>query len=231
MLVLKTLSLSPMTNTERSWMWVGHNFVEGNSSQEKLAVRFKTLKLATDFHDKVMECVEVCTLLSMLLFALLISLLCICSIIFRKYQQIVYIIYHSFKQKLKNAPEEAKKEEVKETPSQVAPLRLPKHLQTSARADEALFAKVAEYTGATTGTTPTEPQTSQPASETGLTQSNQFAQSPFKQNFFARQEEKKTASTEDEEEDEDEHHEEDYDPECDNSEGYYNEVCGILFYS
>lgn len=49
-----------MKNSDRAWTWAGINYAENVAGeQETLAVRFKTIDLATCFHDKVVECVRV----------------------------------------------------------------------------------------------------------------------------------------------------------------------------
>lgn len=61
MLLFMDLQLLPMKNSNRAWTWAGMNYGEENAAgeQEMLAVRFKTPVGATNFHDKVVECVRV----------------------------------------------------------------------------------------------------------------------------------------------------------------------------
>ncbi|KPI93429.1 E3 SUMO-protein ligase RanBP2 [Papilio xuthus] len=60
MLLFMDLQLLPMKNSNRAWTWAGMNYGEENAAgeQEMLAVRFKTPVIATNFHDKVVECVR-----------------------------------------------------------------------------------------------------------------------------------------------------------------------------
>lgn len=60
MLLYMDLELLPMKNSDRAWTWAGRNFAENSAGeQETLAVRFKSVDLATAFHDKIVECVRV----------------------------------------------------------------------------------------------------------------------------------------------------------------------------
>lgn len=59
MLIFKDLELLPMKNSDRAWTWYGNNYAESAGEQETLAVRFKSVALATAFQEKVMECVKV----------------------------------------------------------------------------------------------------------------------------------------------------------------------------
>lgn len=111
MLLYMDLELLPMKNSDRAWTWAGRNFAENSAGeQETLAVRFKSVDLATAFHDKIVECVR----------------------------------------KLQAAAAQAVREvnELKESETfdNVSPLRLPKHLQESARADNAITAEVIQRT-------------------------------------------------------------------------------------
>ncbi|XP_026324308.1 E3 SUMO-protein ligase RanBP2-like isoform X2 [Hyposmocoma kahamanoa] len=104
MLLFMDLELLPMKNSDRAWTWAGRNFAENPSGeQETLAVLFKSVELATNFRDKVNECIR----------------------------------------KLQAAAAEAIREDVEKP---VEPLRLPKGLQDSARADPAMSTKVTEVT-------------------------------------------------------------------------------------
>ncbi|KAL4715252.1 hypothetical protein ACJJTC_007834 [Scirpophaga incertulas] len=59
MLLFMDLELLPLKNSDRAWTWAGRNYAETPSGQqEMLAVRFKNLQIATEFHDKVVECVR-----------------------------------------------------------------------------------------------------------------------------------------------------------------------------
>ncbi|XP_022125731.2 E3 SUMO-protein ligase RanBP2 [Pieris rapae] len=98
MLIFMDLELLPMKNSNSAWTWAGNNYVDGNGSQETLAVRFKSVELANNFRDKVLQCVR----------------------------------------KLQVAAADAirKEKEEKENPfGNVAPLRLPKGMAESSRAD------------------------------------------------------------------------------------------------
>ncbi|CAG9782912.1 unnamed protein product [Diatraea saccharalis] len=110
MLIFMDLELLPMKNSDRAWTWAGRNYAEtAAGEQETLAVRFKSVDLATGFRDKIVECVR----------------------------------------KLQATAAQAIREEKEsnETPfTTVTPLRLPKHLQDSARADKAMSAKAEEHT-------------------------------------------------------------------------------------
>ncbi|CAG4963166.1 unnamed protein product [Parnassius apollo] len=116
MLLFMDLELLPMKNSDRAWTWAGINYAENVAGeQETLAVRFKSSNIATNFHDKVVECVR----------------------------------------KLQAAAAEAIRKE-KETSvvefESVAPLRLPKHLENSARADNVILAKTEEQVVSTNTT-------------------------------------------------------------------------------
>ncbi|PZC87160.1 hypothetical protein B5X24_HaOG201396 [Helicoverpa armigera] len=155
MLLYMDLELLQMKNSDRAWTWAGRNFAENPAGeQETLAVRFKSVDLATSFHDKVVECVR----------------------------------------KLQASAAQAVREE-KEAESNAAPLRLPKHLQESARADNAITAEVIQRTSVTSA----EQEADSTGDDTGVTE-------VFKQVHFQESEE----DHDDEEEDYD------YD-------GYYNE--------
>ncbi|XP_063392592.1 E3 SUMO-protein ligase RanBP2-like [Cydia fagiglandana] len=109
MLIFMDLELLPMSKSDRAWTWAGRNYAENPAGdQETLAVRFKTMDMATEFFDKVKECVR----------------------------------------KLQAAAAQAvrKEKEVEEKPKGMALLRLPKHLQDSARADNALAMKTDRQT-------------------------------------------------------------------------------------
>ncbi|CAG9857682.1 unnamed protein product [Phyllotreta striolata] len=56
-LVTKDLELKAMT-TEKSWMWVGYNFVDDETNLEKLAVRFKKPETALEFRTVVERATE-----------------------------------------------------------------------------------------------------------------------------------------------------------------------------
>ncbi|CAH2099768.1 unnamed protein product [Euphydryas editha] len=58
MLIFKDLELLPMKNSDRAWTWYGNNYAESAGEQETLAVRFKSVALATAFQEKVTECVR-----------------------------------------------------------------------------------------------------------------------------------------------------------------------------
>ncbi|XP_048004497.1 E3 SUMO-protein ligase RanBP2-like [Leguminivora glycinivorella] len=119
MLIFMDLELLPMSKSDRAWTWAGRNYAENPvGDQETLAVRFKTLQLATEFFDKVKECV-------------------------RKLQAAAA-----------QAVREDKAEE--EKPKGMALLRLPKHLQDSARADIAMAMKTDRQTVEATEQTKTE---------------------------------------------------------------------------
>lgn len=62
MLIFMDLELLPLKNSDRAWSWAGCNYAESAGEQETLAVRFKSVDLATAFRDKVVECVRVCAL-------------------------------------------------------------------------------------------------------------------------------------------------------------------------
>ncbi|KAJ0181271.1 hypothetical protein K1T71_003356 [Dendrolimus kikuchii] len=110
MLLFMDLELLPLKNSDRAWTWAGRNYAETPAGeQETLAVRFKSIELATTFHDKVVECV-------------------------RKLQAAAA-----------QSVVEEKKVEMRKFEG-VTPLRLPKHLDVSARADGTLSAKVEEQT-------------------------------------------------------------------------------------
>ncbi|XP_063633731.1 E3 SUMO-protein ligase RanBP2-like [Cydia splendana] len=109
MLIFMDLELLPMSKSDRAWTWAGRNYAENPAGeQETLAVRFKNLDMATEFFDKVKECVR----------------------------------------KIQAAAAQAVREEkeVEEKPKGMALLRLPKHLQDSARADNALAMKTDSHT-------------------------------------------------------------------------------------
>ncbi|XP_045529661.1 E3 SUMO-protein ligase RanBP2 [Pieris brassicae] len=98
MLIFMDLELLPMKNSTSAWTWAGNNYVDGNGTQETLAVRFKSVELANSFRDKVLQCVR----------------------------------------KLQVAAADAirKEKEEKENPFEsLAPLRLPKGMAESSRAD------------------------------------------------------------------------------------------------
>ncbi|KAK9885829.1 hypothetical protein WA026_013700 [Henosepilachna vigintioctopunctata] len=57
-LITPTFELQPMTTCDKAWVWAGHNFVDGQSCLEKLAVRFKHEKTAKSFFDSVKSCVS-----------------------------------------------------------------------------------------------------------------------------------------------------------------------------
>lgn len=60
MLIYMDLELLPMKNSDRAWTWPGINYAEtAAGDQETLAVRFKSVDLATEFRDKVVQCVRV----------------------------------------------------------------------------------------------------------------------------------------------------------------------------
>lgn len=59
MLIFSDLELLPMKNSDRAWTWAGRNYAESTGEQETLAVRFKSVALATNFYDKIQECVKV----------------------------------------------------------------------------------------------------------------------------------------------------------------------------
>ncbi|XP_048481602.1 E3 SUMO-protein ligase RanBP2 [Plutella xylostella] len=99
MLLFMDLELLPLKNSDRAWTWAGVNYAEAGGEQETLAVRFKTVDLATSFKDKIVECV-------------------------RKLQVAAA-----------QAIRESKESGSKPTEEKVAPLRLPKHLETDSRAD------------------------------------------------------------------------------------------------
>ncbi|KAJ2943782.1 hypothetical protein O0L34_g8102 [Tuta absoluta] len=104
MLIFMDMELLPMKNSDCAWTWAGTNFAENpQGEQETLAVRFKSVDLAANFKDKVVECTR----------------------------------------KLQVAAAKAIKEEKEsDKPASVAPLRLPKHLESSARADTDFSFKV-----------------------------------------------------------------------------------------
>ncbi|RVE50991.1 hypothetical protein evm_004400 [Chilo suppressalis] len=109
MLVFMDLELLPMKNSDRAWTWAGRNYAESAAGeQETLAVRFKSVDLATGFRDKVVECV-------------------------RKLQAAAAQVIREEKASTENAF------------STVTPLRLPKHLQDSARADKAMSDKAEQH--------------------------------------------------------------------------------------
>ncbi|XP_061711175.1 E3 SUMO-protein ligase RanBP2-like isoform X3 [Cydia pomonella] len=113
MLIFMDLELLPMSKSDRAWTWAGRNYAENPAGdQETLAVRFKTLEMATEFFDKVKECV-------------------------RKLQAT-------------GARAVREEKEIEEKPKSMALLRLPKHLQVGARADNALemktYSKIVEAT-------------------------------------------------------------------------------------
>ncbi|XP_063373482.1 E3 SUMO-protein ligase RanBP2-like isoform X3 [Cydia amplana] len=109
MLVFMDLELLPMSKSDRAWTWAGRNYAENPAGdQETLAVRFKTQDMATEFFDKVKECVR------------------------------------ALQSAAAQAVREEKKVEVK--PKGMALLRLPIHLQDSARADNALAMKTDSQT-------------------------------------------------------------------------------------
>ncbi|XP_072936249.1 E3 SUMO-protein ligase RanBP2 [Epargyreus clarus] len=126
-------------------------------------------------------------------------------------------------EKLKLAPEETVKDETTETFTEVAPLRLPKHLETSARADEDMSAKVAQQVQAGITITPIEQLqsvSSDPAPDASLSQSQQHkevSQGAARHIYFEQPEKKQ------EDDDEDDDEDEDYEHDYDNSDGYYNE--------
>ncbi|XP_047533954.1 E3 SUMO-protein ligase RanBP2 [Vanessa atalanta] len=179
MLIFKDLELLPMKNSDRAWTWCGRNYAESAGEQETLAVRFKSVILATNFQEKVMECVR----------------------------------------KLQVAAAEAirKENEAKEKPFEgIAPLRLPKHLESDARSD--IFLKTSQ---AQSGSKP-ETENSQDANNK-ISDVNKFEGSEIpkssevevsKQVHFEKQQE--------EQEKYDEDYEHGYDHNED-SDGYYNE--------
>ncbi|XP_026726166.1 E3 SUMO-protein ligase RanBP2-like [Trichoplusia ni] len=162
MLLYMDLELLQMKNSDRAWTWAGRNFAENSAGeQETLAVRFKSVALATAFQEKVVECVR----------------------------------------KLQSAAAQAVRDE-KES-GNVSLLRLPKHLQESARADNAITVEVTQRITATSGQE-TEAKTESAADDYTPSPVTQL----FKQEHFQE-------SEGDHDEDDDEY-ENDYD-------GYYNE--------
>ncbi|XP_053601362.1 E3 SUMO-protein ligase RanBP2-like [Plodia interpunctella] len=173
MLLFMDMELRPMKNSDRAWTWAGRNYAETPAGdQEMLAVRFKSVDLATAFHDKVVECVR----------------------------------------KLQASAAQAIREQ-QETNSKpfetVAPLRLPKHMADSARADNVMSAKTAQATAAANFANAGD---SKKNGDSAAAVSEIFKQVHFREPQDAREEE------EDDEEEgyEDYEHNEDYD-------GYYNE--------
>lgn len=48
--------MSPMNNSQKAFCWNGLNYAEGNAEAEQLAIRFKNEDLASNFKNKVDEC-------------------------------------------------------------------------------------------------------------------------------------------------------------------------------
>lgn len=44
-----------MLTSDKAWMWAGYNYTEDENNLEKLAVRFKNIELAKQFHDVIQE--------------------------------------------------------------------------------------------------------------------------------------------------------------------------------
>ncbi|CAH0722701.1 unnamed protein product, partial [Brenthis ino] len=168
MLLFMDLELLPMKNSDRAWTWAGRNYAEIAGEQETLAVRFKSVDLATAFRNKVMECVR----------------------------------------KLQVAAAEAirKEKEAKETQFEsIAPLRLPKHLGESARAEASFQPSTAKEPSSVVE----EPENNQ----NGLQKSQ-------------NSDESKQVHFEEPEEDHGDYEEVDYEHDYDHNEdsdGYYNE--------
>ncbi|XP_075983228.1 nucleoporin 358 [Anticarsia gemmatalis] len=188
MLLHMDLELLPMKNSDRAWTWAGRNFAENTAGeQETLAVRFKTVALATTFQEKVTECVK----------------------------------------KLQVAAAGGVPEE-KEA-SDVPPLRLPKHLEESARADNTMTVKVPETATASAPTAASVFAAAAASMFAAPTTNNQTQESDgtsitevFKQVHF-KESEGEVGNNEEHDEDEDDDDdddEQDYDHEYDD---YYNE--------
>ncbi|XP_045510672.1 E3 SUMO-protein ligase RanBP2-like [Colias croceus] len=176
MLLFMDLELFPMKNSDRAWTWAGRNYADSAGEQETLAVRFKSVDLATKFQEKVLECVR----------------------------------------KLQVAAAEAirKEKEANENPvGGIAPLRLPKHLQDSARADKAMSSLSSAFGQSSTTSQNRDRSTENDNKQNGIFQSSDSS-AGLKQVHFEEQQEQ------DEDEEDYEH---DYDEHAGDSEDYYNE--------
>ncbi|XP_018578374.1 E3 SUMO-protein ligase RanBP2 [Anoplophora glabripennis] len=57
-LIVPNLDLQPMLTSDKAWMWAGYNYTEEENNLEKLAVRFKNVELAKQFHDVAQDVVK-----------------------------------------------------------------------------------------------------------------------------------------------------------------------------
>ncbi|XP_050349584.1 E3 SUMO-protein ligase RanBP2-like [Nymphalis io] len=174
MLIFKDLELLPMKNSDRAWTWCGRNYAESAGEQETLAVRFKSVILATNFQEKVMECVR----------------------------------------KLQVAAAEAIRKENDAKVKQfegIAPLRLPKHLESDARSD--IFLKSTPQTQSGSKSETEKSQISDVKKFEG-SETPKSSEVEVKQVHFEKQQEEQGEY--------DENYEHGYDHNED-SDGYYNE--------
>ncbi|CAG9821784.1 unnamed protein product [Phaedon cochleariae] len=57
-LIVPTLEIQPMLTSEKAWMWVGYNYTDDDNCLENLAVRFKTMEVAQQFHKVITEVIQ-----------------------------------------------------------------------------------------------------------------------------------------------------------------------------
>lgn len=55
--ITKDMKLQPMSTSDKAWVWMAHDFSEGELRQEKLAVKFKTIEQAHGF-KRIIESVQ-----------------------------------------------------------------------------------------------------------------------------------------------------------------------------
>ncbi|KAJ8924619.1 hypothetical protein NQ315_000769 [Exocentrus adspersus] len=60
-LIVPNLELQPLLTSDKAWMWAGYNYTDEENNLEKLAVRFKNVELAKQFHDVVQDVIRKAT--------------------------------------------------------------------------------------------------------------------------------------------------------------------------